>query len=117
MKVQYINLSFTYNAVVNRHKSAERFGYQFNYKCSHKLKSSLFNEILFFVVESSEGGYEAKADGHSIYTEGETLQEVRKSIEDVVRCHFEEFDWDYFSRAGRPVFSRKQKRKNNQQKR
>jgi len=57
------------------------------------------NEILFFVVESSEGGYEARADGYSIYTEGETLQEVRKSIEDAVRCHFEESDMPQFIRV------------------
>jgi len=54
------------------------------------------NEILFFVVESSEGGYEARADDHSIYTEGETLQEVREAIEDAVRCHFEETDMPQF---------------------
>lgn len=54
------------------------------------------NEILFFVVESSEGGYEARADGYSIYTEGETLQEVKEAIEDAVRCHFEEADMPQF---------------------
>lgn len=57
------------------------------------------NEILFFVVESSEGGYEARADGHSIYTEGETLQEVREAIEDAVRCHFAEADMPQFIRV------------------
>lgn len=57
------------------------------------------NEILFFVVESSEGGYEARADGHSIYTEGETLQEVREAIKDAVRCHFEEADMPQFIRV------------------
>ncbi len=54
------------------------------------------NEILFFVEESSEGGYEARADGHSIYTEGETLEELREAIEDAVRCHFEEADMPQF---------------------
>lgn len=54
------------------------------------------NEILFFVVESSEGGYEARADGYSIYTEGETLQEEKEAIEDAVRCHFEEADMPQF---------------------
>lgn len=49
-------------------------------------------KILFFVEESLEGGYEARADGHSIYTEGETLEELRQSVEDAVRCHFEEDD-------------------------
>jgi len=49
-------------------------------------------EILFFLEESSEGGYEARANGYSIYTEGETLEDLRQSIEDAVRCHFEEAD-------------------------
>ncbi len=49
-------------------------------------------KILFFVEESLEGGYEARADGHSIYTEGETLEELRQSVADAVRCHFEETD-------------------------
>ena len=49
-------------------------------------------KILFFVEESSEGGYEVRADGYSIYTEGETLEDLRQSIADAVRCHFEEDD-------------------------
>ena len=49
-------------------------------------------EIIFLVEESLEGGYEARALGHSIYTEGETLDELKKEVEDAVRCHFEEKD-------------------------
>ena len=50
------------------------------------------NEILFRVEESEEGGYEAKAHESSIYTEGETLEELRRAVEDAVRCHFEKAD-------------------------
>jgi len=39
--------------------------------------------------ESPDGGYEARALGHSIFTQGETLDEVRKAVKDAVRCHFE----------------------------
>lgn len=46
-------------------------------------------EIIFFVEESREGGYEAKALGHSIYTEAETLKGLKEEIKDAVRCHFE----------------------------
>jgi hypothetical protein len=49
-------------------------------------------EIIFVVEESPEGGYEAKALGHSIFTQGETLEEVREAVKDAVRCHFEEPD-------------------------
>ena len=49
-------------------------------------------EIIFLVEESPEGGYEAKALGFSIYTEAETLDELRNNIRDAVQCHFEESD-------------------------
>jgi predicted RNase H-like HicB family nuclease len=47
-------------------------------------------EILFLVEESPEGGYEARAPGFSIYTQGDTLNEVKQMAIDAVRCHFEE---------------------------
>jgi len=47
-------------------------------------------EIIFSVVESPEGGYEAKALGHSIYTQADTFEELKGMIQDAVRCHFEE---------------------------
>jgi hypothetical protein len=48
------------------------------------------NEIIFLVEESLEGGWEARALGHSIYTEAETLEELKEAVRDEVRCHFEE---------------------------
>lgn len=50
------------------------------------------SEIIFIVEESPEGGYEAKALGQSIYTQAESLEELRKMVQDAVRCHFEEHD-------------------------
>jgi len=47
-------------------------------------------EIIFLVEESAEGGYEAKALGHSIYTEAEDLESLKEAIRDAVRCHFDE---------------------------
>jgi len=49
-------------------------------------------EIIFLVEESPEGGYEAKGLGYSIYTEGETLEELKEALRDAVKCHFEEKD-------------------------
>ncbi len=46
-------------------------------------------EIIFEVEESPEGGYEARALGHSIFTEAETLDELREMVRDAVRCHFD----------------------------
>ncbi len=47
------------------------------------------NEILFVVQDSPEGGYEAKALGESIFTEGESLEDLKENIREAVACHFE----------------------------
>jgi hypothetical protein len=47
-------------------------------------------EIIFIVQESSEGGYEAKALSHSIFTEADSIEDLRSMIRDAVECHFEE---------------------------
>ena len=46
-------------------------------------------EILFLVEEDPEGGYTAKAVNHSIYTEADTYDQLKKMINDAVKCHFE----------------------------
>ena len=46
-------------------------------------------EIIFAVEESPEGGYEARALGHSIYTQADTLQDLRQMVRDAVNCHFD----------------------------
>lgn len=48
------------------------------------------NEIIFQVEEAPEGGYSACALGHAIFTEAETLEELRTMVRDAVRCHFDE---------------------------
>lgn len=50
------------------------------------------SEIIFEIVESAEGGYEARALGHSIFTEADTEEELKEMLRDAVRCHFEERD-------------------------
>ena len=47
-------------------------------------------EIIFLVEESPEGGFEAKALGHSIFTEGDSLDDIRDAVRDAVACHFPE---------------------------
>ena len=47
-------------------------------------------EITFFVSEASEGGCEARALGHAIYTEADTAEELRAMVQDAVACHFDE---------------------------
>ncbi|MFQ5399255.1 MAG: 2-oxoisovalerate dehydrogenase [Anaerolineae bacterium] len=48
------------------------------------------SEIIFLVRESSEGGYEAQALGESVYTEADSLEELRLMVQDAVQCHFDE---------------------------
>ena len=50
------------------------------------------SEIIFVVEVSDEGGYTARALGFSIYTEGETMEELKENIKDAVRCHFDKKD-------------------------
>jgi hypothetical protein len=46
-------------------------------------------EIIFEVEESPEGGLEARALGHAIFTEADSLDELRQRVRDAVRCHFD----------------------------
>ena len=48
------------------------------------------NEIIFYIEDSDEGGFEARALGHSIFTDGETVEELRENIKEALQCHFEE---------------------------
>lgn len=45
-------------------------------------------EIIFSVEESAEGGYEARALGYDIFTQGDTMDELRAMVRDAVRRHF-----------------------------
>ena len=58
----------------------------------HARGTMMDSEILFLVEESPEGGFQAKALGHAIYTEAETYSELRKMVKEAVRCHFETAD-------------------------
>lgn len=46
-------------------------------------------EIIFFVEETEEG-YVARALGHSIYTQADSLDELKEMVKDAVECHFDE---------------------------
>ena len=48
------------------------------------------SEIIFEVTEAVEGGYDAKALGYSIFTQGEDWADLKEMVKDAVRCHFDE---------------------------
>jgi hypothetical protein len=49
-------------------------------------------EVIFLVEEAPEGGYTARALDQSIFTEADTLDELKMMLQEAVRCHFEEIE-------------------------
>jgi hypothetical protein len=49
-------------------------------------------EIVFVVEESPEGGYTAHSVDAAIVTEADSLAELRETVRDAVRCHFDDDD-------------------------
>ncbi len=48
------------------------------------------NELIFVVEEAPEGGFTARALGASIFTEADTVPQLRAQVRDAVTCHFED---------------------------
>jgi hypothetical protein len=48
------------------------------------------SEIIFLVEEADEGGFTARAASYSIFTEADTLDELRQNVREAVDCHFDE---------------------------
>ena len=53
-------------------------------------------ESIFLIEDSLDGGFEAKAVGFPIFTEGESEDEIKKNILEAVRCHFDENEMPAF---------------------
>ncbi len=49
-------------------------------------------EIIFEVTEAPEGGYDARALGHAIFTQGDDWDDLKEMARDAVLCHFEDDD-------------------------
>jgi predicted RNase H-like HicB family nuclease len=47
------------------------------------------SEIRFVVTDDPDGGFDARAVGHAIFTQADTLDDLRENVRDAVRCHFE----------------------------
>ena len=47
-------------------------------------------EIIFEVKEAPEGGYDATAVGHSVFTQGEDWDDLKEMVRDAVLCHFDD---------------------------
>ena len=59
------------------------------------------NEITFQVRESPQGGYEARALGYGIFTEGDDWKHLKYMLRDAVpgMCHFEDGEAPRFLRS------------------
>lgn len=47
------------------------------------------SELIFMVEEAPEGGFTARALGEAIFTEADSMEDLRKQVADAVQCHFE----------------------------
>ena len=48
------------------------------------------NEVIFAVEEDAGGGFTARALGHSIFTEADSFEDLKKNVQEAVRCHFDD---------------------------
>ena len=48
------------------------------------------NEIIFEVTEAVEGGYDARALGYGIFTQGDSWDELKEMVQDAVLCYFDD---------------------------
>ena len=48
------------------------------------------SEIIFEVTEAVEGGYDARALGYGIFTQGDTWEELKAMVQDAVLCYFDD---------------------------
>ncbi len=47
-------------------------------------------EIVFQVEEDPDGGLTARAVGAAIFTEADSVEELRANVRDAVLCHFDD---------------------------
>lgn len=47
------------------------------------------HEIIFEVTEADAGGYNARAVGYSIFTQGYDWADLKSMVKDAVLCHFD----------------------------
>ena len=47
-------------------------------------------EIIFEVTEADEGGYNARALGYGIFTQGDDWDDLKAMVKDAVLCYFDE---------------------------
>ncbi len=46
------------------------------------------SELVFNVTQEEDGGYWTRAEGESIFTQGNTWEELRHNVQEAVEAHF-----------------------------
>ena len=46
------------------------------------------DKLIFIVADAEEGGYNARAENESIFSQADTLEELGLNIADAISCHF-----------------------------
>ncbi len=49
-------------------------------------------ELIFEVRDAEEGGYNVRALGHAIFTQGDTWEDLRANVIEAASLHFEDSD-------------------------
>lgn len=49
-------------------------------------------EIIFIVEDDPDGGLTARALGVSIFTEADSMQDLKKAVIDALKCHYDSDD-------------------------
>ncbi len=47
-------------------------------------------EIIFIIEDALEGGFTARALGESIFTEADTMEQLKANVKEAVECHFDD---------------------------
>jgi predicted RNase H-like HicB family nuclease len=47
------------------------------------------NELTFIIEKAKEGGFNARAETESIFTQADTLEELNLNIANAIDCHFD----------------------------
>ena len=48
------------------------------------------NKLTFIIERAEEGGYNARAETESIFTQANTLEQLNHKITEAIECHFDD---------------------------
>ena len=49
----------------------------------------MLKELIFLIEEDPEGGFNAQGLGVSIFTEADSIEELKKNIIEAIKCHYD----------------------------